>query len=147
MSPSSAFSVHTRHTIRRQTVRRFAASALSLLALGGIATSCASDSDELQLTGAAARGQTVYTANRCSGCHSDDGAKSAGPTFKGVWGSSVTLKDGSTVTFDRDYLAESVADPSAQIVEGFAGIMPKVSLTNEQIDDLAAFLEAIGPGK
>ena len=72
----------------------------------------------------AARGTQLYTSDGCSACHSLSGAAGAGPTLKGLAGSSVTLTDGSTVTADDPYLARSITDPDAQIVKGYSsGIM------------------------
>jgi mono/diheme cytochrome c family protein len=72
----------------------------------------------------AARGKVLYTSDGCSACHSISGAAGAGPTFKGLAGSTVTLSDGSTVTADDAYLSRSITEPDAQIVEGYQpGIM------------------------
>lgn len=66
-----------------------------------------------------ARGKALYTADSCSGCHSLSGAAGAGPSFKGVAGSSVTLSTGQKVTADDAYLERSILDPDAEIVQGF----------------------------
>jgi len=63
-----------------------------------------------------------------------------------VYGSSEMLTDGTTVVVDRDYLVESIREPGKQIVEGFQNIMPEnigADLTDEQIDDLIAFIESL----
>ena len=71
-----------------------------------------------------ARGKQLYTAESCAGCHSLTGASGAGPTFKGLAGSTVTLDTGRTVTADDAYLVRAITDPDAQIVRGFhAGLM------------------------
>jgi len=71
-----------------------------------------------------ALGKRLYTGDGCSGCHSLNGSAGAGPTFKGLAGSTVTLSDGSTVTVDDAYLARSITDPDAQISKGYqSGIM------------------------
>jgi mono/diheme cytochrome c family protein len=71
-----------------------------------------------------ARGKQLYTADSCAGCHSLTGAAGAGPTFKGLAGSTVTLDDGKTVTADDPYLASAITEPDAQIVRGYhAGLM------------------------
>ena len=72
----------------------------------------------------AARGTQLYTSDGCSACHSLSGSAGAGPTFKGLAGSSVALTDGSTVTADAAYLSRSITDPDAQVVKGYqSGIM------------------------
>jgi len=70
------------------------------------------------------RGRTLYTTGGCAGCHSLSGAAGAGPSFKGVAGSTVALSTGQTVTADDAYLERSIVDPDAEIVKGFrAGLM------------------------
>jgi mono/diheme cytochrome c family protein len=72
----------------------------------------------------AVRGKQLYTSDGCAACHSLGGSAGAGPTFKGLAGSTVTLTDGSTVTADDAYLSRSITDPDAQIVKGYnPGIM------------------------
>jgi mono/diheme cytochrome c family protein len=72
-----------------------------------------------------ARGKSLYTSDSCSSCHSLSGSPGAGPSFKGLAGSSVTLSDGTTVTADDAYLEQSITAPDAQIVKGYQpGIMP-----------------------
>ena len=80
----------------------------------------------------------------CSSCHTVDGARSEGPTWKGLAGSTVTLADGSTVTADEDYLRRSITDPAAQVVAGYQPTMPTVTVTAAQLDQLIAEMEAIG---
>lgn len=71
-----------------------------------------------------ARGKALFASDSCSSCHSLTGSAGAGPTLKGLAGSTVTLTGGETVTADTAYLERSIADPDAQIVEGYrAGIM------------------------
>jgi mono/diheme cytochrome c family protein len=71
-----------------------------------------------------ARGKALYTSDSCSGCHSLNGTAGAGPSFKGLAGSTTTLDNGQTVTADDAYLERSIADPNAEIVKGFhAGLM------------------------
>ncbi len=72
-------------------------------------------------------GMQLLEDNGCLGCHSIDGSKRVGPTFKGVAGRQVTVeKNGSeaTVTSDRDYLKRAIVQPEAEIVKGFPPAMP-----------------------
>jgi mono/diheme cytochrome c family protein len=66
-----------------------------------------------------ALGKRLFTSDTCSACHSLTGAAGAGPTLKGLSGSTVTLNDGSTVAADDAYLTRSITDPNAQIVKGY----------------------------
>jgi cytochrome c oxidase subunit 2 len=98
--------------------------------------------------GDAARGKTLYATLGCQGCHTINGTKSAGPTFKGLAGSRVQLSDGSTVTAEDAYLAESIRDPDKQVVKGFQkGLMSSTikpgQVSAAQADDLVAFIKSI----
>ncbi|HEX7976075.1 MAG TPA: cytochrome c oxidase subunit II [Anaerolineales bacterium] len=93
-----------------------------------------------------ARGQKWAKQYGCLACHSIDGTKLVGPSWKGLAGSSVTLTDGTTVTADDAYLIESIRQPGAKIVQGFADIMPHnvaASLTDAQLQDLVAFIKSL----
>lgn len=68
-----------------------------------------------------ARGKALYTSDGCSACHSLSGTPGAGPSFKGLAGGTSTLTTGQMVTADDAYLERSIADPDAQIVEGYHG--------------------------
>jgi cytochrome c551/c552 len=97
-------------------------------------------------TGDATKGKALYTSLGCIGCHSLDGSKGTGPTFKGLVGSKVQLTSGQTVTADAAYLEKSIEDPDAEVVQGFSpGIMSAVikpgSVSQANAQDLAAFIQ------
>ncbi len=73
------------------------------------------------------QGYKIVESNGCLGCHSIDGSKIVGPTFKGLYGSTVDVTtDGTShkVTVDDQYIQTSIFDPNKDIVDGFApGIM------------------------
>jgi cytochrome c2 len=72
-------------------------------------------------------GMGLYVSLGCQGCHSLDGSPSSGPTFKGLFGSSVKLTTGQSVKADDQYLLESIRDPDKQIVTGYQpGVMSAV---------------------
>lgn len=74
-----------------------------------------------------AEGHKLVEVNGCLACHSLDGTKKIGPTWKGLYGSEVVLiTNGSkrTITADRDYLKRSILDPRADVVEGYQPSMP-----------------------
>lgn len=93
----------------------------------------------------ATRGEQLYQDNGCKACHSLDGSKGIGPTWKGLFNSQVKLVDGSTATADEAYLTESIKLPGAKTVAGFpANAMPNFGfLTDGQIADLVAFIETL----
>lgn len=92
------------------------------------------------------RGEIFAQQFGCLGCHSVDGSENTGPTWKGIFGSNEALDDGTSVVVDPDYLYKSIRDPGAQIVQGFQNLMPEAlaaQLTDEQIEDIIAFIESL----
>ena len=90
------------------------------------------------------RGETLVAQNACSACHSIDGSVLQGPTWKGLYGSQVSLADGTSVTADDAFIAESILEPQATIVSGFETIqMPAYQFTEEQIADIIAYLQTL----
>lgn len=90
-------------------------------------------------------GPTLYASKGCAGCHSTDGSQLVGPTFKGLWGRSEALADGSSVDVDENYLRESIVAPAAKVVAGYSPVMPPYAgqLTDEQIDGLIAYIKTL----
>jgi cytochrome c oxidase subunit II len=83
----------------------------------------------------------------CLVCHSLDGSRGIGPTFKGLYNSRVTvLQNGThlTVTADDAYLRESIKQPASKIVEGFQPIMPSFpELRYDEVEALVEFIEGV----
>lgn len=76
------------------------------------------------LPGLAGKGQKLYASLGCQGCHTTDGSKSTGPSFKGLYGRQTKLTTGQSVSADMAYLLDSIRDPDKQIVSGYQpGIM------------------------
>lgn len=90
------------------------------------------------------RGQALALSAGCAACHSVDGSPGAGPSWKGLYGSRKVLSDGSHVIADAAYLERSIRDPQAQVVQGFAPIMPKLPLSEEQLTELMAYIKSLG---
>jgi cytochrome c oxidase subunit II len=77
--------------------------------------------------GARLDGAKLAKEKGCLGCHSLDGSKGVGPSFKGIFGTKVRVtRDGkpAEALIDEAYLKESILKPSAAVVEGFQPIMP-----------------------
>ena len=92
----------------------------------------------------AAVGEAVAQANGCIACHSLDGSSGIGPTWQGVFGSTETLSDGSTVLVDETYLEESIMDPGAKLVDGFQpNMMPAAYAGIMSQDDVRALIAYI----
>ena len=93
------------------------------------------------------RGQQVAQTAGCAGCHSIDGTKIVGPSWKGLFGKTETFADGSTAVVDAAYIRESILTPSAKVVVDFPdGVMPKTfgdQLSEEEIADLIAYIMSL----
>jgi cytochrome c oxidase subunit 2 len=89
-------------------------------------------------------GEKLYTELACNTCHSND-SKGRGPSYYGVYGSKVKLADGSTVTADDAYIRESILQPNAKIVAGYAPVMPSFQglVSEEQILALTAYIKSL----
>jgi len=90
-------------------------------------------------------GAKIFQSSGCSTCHVNDGT-GLGPSLLGVYGHPVKLTTGDTVTADDAYMRESIVLPKAKIVQGYTPIMPTFQgqLTEEQINDLLAYLRILG---
>ena len=94
-------------------------------------------------------GLAILKKNSCLGCHSLDGKKIVGPTFKGLFGKDrKVLIDGalSTVKADEAYIKESVFAPNAKVVDGFpSNVMQpyKGVLTDKDVDLIIEYLKKI----
>jgi mono/diheme cytochrome c family protein len=106
---------------------------------------CGSDGGP-DLSPAAEAGRDVFRSNGCASCHGANGQGGVGPTFEGLYGREVELDDGSTVTADDAYLRESITDPSAKIVDGYALPMPTNDLSDDEIDQVISFIAELGGG-
>ncbi|HYK62320.1 MAG TPA: cytochrome c oxidase subunit II [Bryobacteraceae bacterium] len=90
-------------------------------------------------------GRVQYETKGCNSCHTLDGTKSKGPSWKGIWGKMETLNNGSKVLVDEAYVRESMMSPSAKVVNGFEPIMPSFQglLKENQIKGLIAFIQSL----
>lgn len=89
-------------------------------------------------------GEDLYRT-MCMSCHSFDGSKLVGPSFKNKYGSKVTIiEDGQEreVTFDRHYISQSIKNPASQVSKTYQAIMPNLSanLSEKQLNDLIDFI-------
>ncbi len=93
------------------------------------------------------RGRELLEKNGCLGCHSLDGSRKAGPSFKGVWGREVTVVTGGTersVTVDGAYLKRSLREPAADVVKGYPPVMPPYpNLSDDEIEEIGEFLKEV----
>lgn len=92
-------------------------------------------------------GRVLYQ-NFCAACHSLNDTKLVGPTFTGLAGAKVKVRDPATgktseVKATADYLRQSILEPNALLVEGYPeNLMPPIGaiLTPAQIDSLVDYI-------
>jgi cytochrome c oxidase subunit 2 len=94
------------------------------------------------MTSMADQGRDAASRYGCFACHTIDGQRHIGPSFQGLYMSQVALADGSTVRADEEYLTRSMMDPRAQLVKGYAAVMPTFQGVLLQ-PDAAAIVEFI----
>lgn len=97
--------------------------------------------------GLVATGQKLFEEKGCVGCHSTDGSDGVGPTVKGLFGKLEKLegaKGDQRVKVDEAYVRESIVNPSAKLVDGFADLMPPTPLEEQELQAIIAYLKSIG---
>lgn len=101
-------------------------------------------SDSTAATSPGVAGETIVKNNGCIACHSTDGSKIVGPSFKGLFGSQVNVaRDGQniTVTADEQYITRSIYEPDADIVQGFPKSIMQSYKGKVSDDDIAKIIE------
>ncbi len=88
-------------------------------------------------------GKHLTVAKGCVQCHSTDGRRLNGPSFKGIWGKTESLSNGSTVKVDENYIRESIVDPKAKVVSGYAPTMPPSVLEEGEYMALIAYIKSL----
>ena len=97
---------------------------------------------------AIAAGKKAVDKYSCEGCHTTTGAKSTGPTWKGLAGSKVTQTDGTTVIATDAYLIRVITDPSTLKVKGYdSGVMSEViapgTVSNAEARNIVAYIKSL----
>jgi cytochrome c oxidase subunit 2 len=91
-------------------------------------------------------GQQLSQQYGCANCHSTDGSAKIGPTWLHLYGSTVKLSDGTSVTADDNYISNSILDPNSQVVAGFpSNVMPDFlnTLDQKSVDALVAYIKTL----
>lgn len=90
------------------------------------------------------QGRALADAKGCAACHTIDGSPRVGPTWKGLYGKTETMADGSTARVDEAYLRSFIRDPQARQVKGFPPVMPRIELSEEELAALVAYIQSLG---
>lgn len=89
-------------------------------------------------------GETLYATFGCGACHSPESRVQA-PKLGGIAGRDVRLQNGAIVKADNAYLKRSILQPQADIVAGYAPIMPSYAsiADSAQADALVAYVKSL----
>lgn len=94
-----------------------------------------------------AAGEQLYTLKGCVACHKTDGTTLLAPAWNGLFSKKETVTaDGKVtdVTVDEAYIKESILEPQKKITKGFEKtLMPVMAVTNEEIDQLIAYIKSL----
>lgn len=105
------------------------------------------DSTDVELVSV---GFQVLQRNACFSCHSRDGSKLVGPSFKNLWMAPRTVRDEKgkkrDIVADEDYIRSSIYDPNKEIVEGYSkGLMIsyKETINEEEMKEVINYLREL----
>ncbi len=71
------------------------------------------------------RGSGCLESLGCLACHSVDGSKASAPAGRACMGSSTdALPTDTSIKVDEGYIKDSILNPGARIVKGYAAVMP-----------------------
>ncbi|PJZ54555.1 cytochrome c oxidase subunit II [Leptospira adleri] len=90
-------------------------------------------------------GKKLYAEKACAGCHSIDGSRLVGPSYKGLFGSAREFEAGPGVNADENYLRKSILQPTAQVVKGYPPAMPSYQgqLSDDEINALIEYIKTL----
>jgi cytochrome c oxidase subunit 2 len=104
-------------------------------------------SDVASTPGAA--GLEVLKKNGCLACHSTDGSKLVGPSYKGLYGHKVLVTANNQekeVVADDEYIKRAIYDPNSEIVKGYSKNMMlsyKDLVTEEEIKQIIEYIKTL----
>lgn len=91
-------------------------------------------------------GKELITTRGCVACHSIDGTKKIGPSFKNLIGQEKTVvTDGQErqITVDDAYLQQAIENPNTDVVKGYNPLMPPYPGDASEIPDVIAYLKTL----
>jgi cytochrome c oxidase subunit II len=90
-------------------------------------------------------GEQLYRTRGCAQCHTVDGSGATGPTWKGLFGSHVSIEGGRSMVADEDYIRTCILDPTKNIPVGYQPVMPtfKGRLSDDEITAIIAYIKSL----
>jgi cytochrome c oxidase subunit 2 len=91
-------------------------------------------------------GSKLYQEKGCFACHSTDGTPRVGPSFKGLFGKKeevISGGKGETVVVDEAFIRKFISEPNVVHIEGYPPIMPKISMTDEELMALVDYIKSL----
>ena len=93
-----------------------------------------------------AKGKQLSESFGCEACHTLTGAKSTGPTWKGLAGRTVRLDNGKVLKATDGYLINAIEQPDAEIVAGYSSGIMTTAIGNipvSQAKALVAYIKSV----
>jgi len=92
----------------------------------------------------AQNGERLFASMGCNACHSGNAA-ARGPNLAGVYGSKLTLTDGSQVLVNDAYLRDAILNPSQHVTAGYSPIMPTYQgqISEDGLIDLIEYIKQL----
>ncbi|QBE67430.1 c-type cytochrome [Pseudoduganella lutea] len=88
-------------------------------------------------------GRLLAQQKGCIACHSVDGSRGVGPSWKGLYGSAEALEGGGTVKVDDAYLKQAINAPQASIVRGYPPVMPPAGLSDAELAAVVEYIKSV----
>lgn len=93
-------------------------------------------------------GEKLYKENACISCHTVNGDKATGPTWKGMFGHEAALTPAlsgglAVANVDENYVRESILKPNAKVVAGYNPVMPPYTLSDKQIEAIIEYMKSL----
>jgi cytochrome c oxidase subunit 2 len=92
----------------------------------------------------AQNGERLFASMGCNACHSGT-ATARGPNLAGVFGSKLTLTNGSQVLVNEAYLRDAILNPSQHVTSGFQPIMPTYQgqISEDGLIDIVEYIKQL----
>lgn len=90
-------------------------------------------------------GEALYRSSGCTACHSVDPAVTRpGPSWANIWGNTRNFEGGGSAMGDENYIRQSILEPGAHLVEGYASpLMPAGRFSENQLNAIIAYIRSL----